>query len=130
MSWTPWTMPWSRVLLCLYVSAFLVDGVRTVHSRHNRAGRHRRVPDPGPDPVVQVFGEVQEQQQNKHKPVFENCENYQPEVNEEASRGRNLFILFSLNYFRRQIAFLLLSIASRWIICRFIVLVDGRLFIM
>jgi hypothetical protein len=42
-----------------------------------------------------VFGEVQEQQQNKHKPIFENCENYQPTVNEEASRGRTHF--YSLN---------------------------------
>ena len=89
-----WTMSWSKVVLCLFVSVLLFDSVRTVHSRHNRAGRHRRVPDPGPEPVVQVFGEVQEQQQNKHKPVFENCENYQPTVNEEASRGRTFFIDF------------------------------------
>ena len=91
-------MSWSKVVLCLFVSVLLFDSVRTVHSRHNRAGRHRRVPDPGPEPVVQVFGEVQEQQQNKHKPVFENCENYQPTVNEEASRGRTFFIDFYCTY--------------------------------
>ena len=84
-------MSWSKVVLCLFVGVLFFDSARTVHSRHNRAGRHRRVPDPGPEPVVQVFGEVQEQQQNKHKPVFENCENFQPSVNEEASRGRTHF---------------------------------------
>jgi len=97
MAGTTWTMSWSKVLAVLYISSFLVViSVDAVHSRHNRAGRHRRVPDPGPDPVVQVFGEVQEQQQqNKHKPVFENCENYTPEVNEEASRGRIIFFYYT-----------------------------------
>ena len=81
------------LLVCLCLSTLLIESTAGLHSRHNRAGRRRRVPEPVPDPVGQTFVEVQEQQQNQHKPVFESCENYEPSVNEEAQRGGTYVLL-------------------------------------
>jgi hypothetical protein len=98
MAWsTSWTS-WSTVLVYVCLWAVLAESAAGLHSRHNRAGRRRRVPEPIPDPVGQAFGEVSEQQQNQHKPVFENCENYQPSVNEEAQRGRRQYFPAHINF--------------------------------
>jgi hypothetical protein len=88
----PWTSKapvWPRALfICVFASGLLVQDGLGLRARHNRVGRHRRVPEPVADPEGRTFGEVQEQQQNQHKPVFENCEHYQPSVNEGAPGGR------------------------------------------
>ena len=59
-----------------------------------RHERHRRVS--GPDPNPAVFGIVKdEQKENKFKPKFERCDDYQPEVLEEEPVGKPLvFIIF------------------------------------
>ena len=67
---------------------------KVVKSRH---GRHRRVS--GPDPVVLNSNGRQvkeEQKENKHKPNFERCEDYTPEVLEEEPVGKFLYQPFSL----------------------------------
>ena len=54
-----------------------------------RHGRHRRVS--GPDPVVlNSNGRMvkEEQKENKHKPNFERCDDYTPEVLEEEPVGK------------------------------------------
>ena len=59
-----------------------------------RHGRHRRVS--GPDPVVLNSNGRQvkeEQKENKHKPNFERCDDYTPEVLEEEPVGKFLFLL-------------------------------------
>ena len=57
-----------------------------------RHGRHRRVS--GPDPVVLNSNGRQvkeEQKENKHKPNFERCDDYEPKVLEEEPVGKFLF---------------------------------------
>ena len=59
-----------------------------------RHGRHRRVS--GPDPVVLNSNGRQvkeEQKENKHKPNFERCDDYTPDVLEEEPVGKFLFLL-------------------------------------
>ena len=62
-----------------------------------RSGRHRR--DPSAEPVAEVlgssssnsrsnFGIAQDQVQNRHKPKFEKCKEYEPRVKEESARGK------------------------------------------
>ena len=79
-------------------------------SRH----RHRRVPVPEPEPVVPDSSSSsaisrrlkEEQQQNKFKPEFKNCEEYRPEVEEESDRGRNAGpILGGIKKFKLKIEF-------------------------
>ena len=66
-----------------------------------RHGRHRRVS--GPDPVVLNSNGRQvkeEQKENIHKPNFERCDDYTPEVLEEEPVGKFLFLptnLFVVN---------------------------------
>lgn len=73
------------VLLLLYAVAGASEGLR-------RHGRHRRVS--GPDPVV-LNGRVvkDEQKENQHKPSFERCDDYLPEVLEQSPAGK-FFISF------------------------------------
>lgn len=87
MAWTVRTVV-IRLAIVTLIGAAAAEAIRIGHSRHNRAGRHRRVPDPGPESGPSAFGDVRGQQQNKHKPVFDNCKNYQPEVAEEAEKGK------------------------------------------
>ena len=68
-----------------------------------RHGRHRRVSGPDPVPVVLNSNGRQvkeEQKENKHKPNFERCDDYTPEVLEEEPVGKFLFLptnLFVVN---------------------------------
>lgn len=95
---------WGLPLRALAIGAFLLllllqsfpgcDGL--AKSRH----RHRRVPAAEPDPLVPDSSSSaisrrlkEEQQQNKFKPEFKNCEDYRPEVQEESVRGR--IVLFN-----------------------------------
>ena len=57
--------------------------------------RHRRVSGPDPDPVVLGSGFVdraqrEDQESNLHKPIFTQCEFYDPEVFEEEPQGKNI----------------------------------------
>merc|ERR1711974_36547 len=61
-----------------------------------RHERHRRVS--GPDPVVQNSNGIilkEEQKENKHKPNFERCDDYKPEVLEEEPVGTRVIRVFA-----------------------------------
>jgi hypothetical protein len=74
------------ILFCVIV--ILSSSGCEATKRHSR--RHRRVP--GPDPVVlgsaNGFEAKEAQQENQHKPNFERCDDYKPEVLEEAPTGK------------------------------------------
>ena len=61
-----------------------------------RHERHRRVSGPDPNPAVDSNGRIlkDEQRENKHKPKFERCDDYEPEVLEEEPVGKKLILLF------------------------------------
>ena len=66
----------------------------SVNSEYTWNGRHRR--QSGPDPVVLNSNGrrvLEEQKENKHKPNFERCDDYTPEVLEEEPVGKFLFLL-------------------------------------
>jgi len=75
--------------------------------------RHRRVSGPDPDPVVLGSGFVdraqrEDQESNLHKPIFTQCEFYDPEVFEEEPQGKNILFLFACLYHGSRSSSLLL----------------------
>ena len=68
----------AALALCVVAATMLspAEGIR----RHQR--RHRRDPDP--------VGEERVQEQNKYKPKFEDCETYDPTVEEGSRKGKDL----------------------------------------
>ena len=65
----------AALALCIVAATTLsAEGIR----RHQR--RHRRDPDP--------VGEERVQEQNKYKPKFEDCETYDPTVEEGSRKGK------------------------------------------
>ena len=84
-----WSIPRfsTTCVLVVLIVIFIKNGETLTKSvRH---GRHRRVS--GPDPVVlNSNGRMvkEEQKENKHKPNFERCDDYTPEVLEEEPVGK------------------------------------------
>ena len=68
----------AALVLCLVAASGIhpAEGIK----RHHR--RHRRDPDP-------VGGEERVQEQNKYKPKFEDCETYDPTVEEGSRKGKD-----------------------------------------
>ena len=66
----------AALVMCLIAAAGIpsAEGMRRHH-------RHRRDPDP--------VGEERVQEQNKYKPKFEDCETYDPTVEEGSRKGKN-----------------------------------------
>lgn len=60
-----------------------------------RHGRHRRDPEPVVIGTNSVFEAVEEQQENKHKPKFEHCDDYVPQVEEQADRGTRVIRVYA-----------------------------------
>ena len=71
----------AALVVCLIVAAGIhsAEGIRRHH-------RHRRDPDP--------VGEERVQEQNKYKPKFEDCETYDPTVEEGSRKGKSSRRLF------------------------------------
>ena len=66
----------AALVMCLIAAAGIpsAEGMRRHH-------RHRRDPDP--------VGEERVQEQNKYKPKFEDCETYDPTVEEGSRKGKS-----------------------------------------
>ena len=71
------TMTSAALVLCLVAASGIhsAEGIKRHH-------RHRRDPDP-------VGGEERVQEQNKYKPKFEDCETYDPTVEEGSRKGKD-----------------------------------------
>lgn len=88
--------------------------------RHH--GRHRREPGPRADanPQSQFLAPrehllKEEQKQNIFKPKFERCKEYQPEVEEEESRGRTFVLFFTrVSFFKCKMRGTKLQWINKW----------------
>ena len=130
-----WSIPrfsTTCVLVVLVILVIAKEGETLTKSvRH---GRHRRVS--GPDPVVlNSNGRMvnEEQKENKHKPNFERCDDYTPEVLEEEPVGK-FFVCFIIILPKHQdhadslVTYVSLGFVKFGINCYYIVLYSYRCF--
>ncbi len=124
------TLPWWAAFFILAATAAAAVAAEDEESAAFLS-RHRREPDPLSDAAEARSRRLQEEQkQNRFKPEFRGCEDYDPKVPEESPRGRTtpfflffFFILPNIDFFGPNLAsFFLLRTLVRWILS----LVPGR----